>query len=238
MEQLLIDSLRQELENLRNQTLLIQNRIDEIQTTLGSLEAECMLSSSVPEHNPLPEDEQPEVEVEFYVDDFNTDYDGLLTDEELEVEDSVEEVILQELEKEPEPVAEPAPEPIVEEQPAIEPETPQEPEPAPKPAEKPAPVAEPVAEPAPKPAADPAAKQPSVSLPPIDDIRKGMSLGDRFLFQRELFAGDGEKMNKTIDRLNGCSTLEEALQYTDKHFKWDTESQSYQLFVNLLKRRF
>ncbi len=75
-------------------------------------------------------------------------------------------------------------------------------------------------------------------LPPIEDIRKAISLGDRFLFQRELFAGNGELMNKTIDKLNSLSSLEEAQAYIGKHFQWDTESQAYELFMNILKRRW
>ncbi len=75
-------------------------------------------------------------------------------------------------------------------------------------------------------------------LPPVEDIRKAISLGDRFLFQRELFAGNGELMNKTIDKLNALSSLEEAQKYISKHFSWDTESQAYELFTNILKRRW
>ncbi len=75
-------------------------------------------------------------------------------------------------------------------------------------------------------------------LPPISDIRKAISLGDRFLFQRELFAGNGELMTKTIEKLNGLSSLEEAMGYIAKHFNWDSESQAYELFINILKRRW
>ncbi len=73
---------------------------------------------------------------------------------------------------------------------------------------------------------------------PIQDIRKAISLGDRFLFQRELFAGNGELMNKTIDKLNSLTSLEEALAYISKHFSWDTDSPAYELFTNILKRRW
>ncbi len=78
----------------------------------------------------------------------------------------------------------------------------------------------------------------SVSAPPISDIRKAISIGDRFLFQRELFASDGEKMNKTIDALNKMDSLDEAKAYIEKHFHWDSESQATQLFMSLLNRRF
>ena len=77
-----------------------------------------------------------------------------------------------------------------------------------------------------------------VTLPPITNIRDAVSLGDRFLFQRELFDTDGELMNKTIDTLNRMHSLDEAMAYINKRFRWDTESQAYELFVNILKRRY
>lgn len=73
---------------------------------------------------------------------------------------------------------------------------------------------------------------------PVTDIRKAISIGDRFLFQRELFIGNGEVMNKTIDALNELNEMEEAMAYINSHFSWDKESQAYGLFINVLKRRF
>ncbi|MBQ9427157.1 MAG: hypothetical protein IJU36_05945 [Paludibacteraceae bacterium] len=73
---------------------------------------------------------------------------------------------------------------------------------------------------------------------PVTDIRHAISLGDRFLFQRELFAGKGELMQKTIDKLNGLNSLGEALSYINDNFSWDKDSSTYELFVNVLRRRF
>ncbi len=75
-------------------------------------------------------------------------------------------------------------------------------------------------------------------LPPISDIRRSMSLADRYLFQRELFDGDMEKMLKTIDHINQMNSLDEALNFIARKFSWNTDSQAYELFHNLLKRRF
>ena len=204
MQQILIDTLRQEIENLRAQIQLMEKRVNELEDTLNSVEAECKQAASAPEPESLPEEELPEVEIEMYVDDSAVD-DNLLSDEELTAEDTVEDVLINAIEKE-EPLPEPEPNPV----PAEEPKVAVEPKDAPK----------------------------GVNLPPVDDIRKAISLGDRFLFQRELFAGDGEKMNKTIDALNGLSSLDEAMDYVAKKFAWDTESQAYELFTNILRRRF
>jgi hypothetical protein len=72
----------------------------------------------------------------------------------------------------------------------------------------------------------------------VEDIRQAISLGDRFLFQRELFAGNGELMQKTLDELNALGSLEEAMDYVADNFEWDSDSTAVQLFENVLKRRF
>lgn len=131
----------------------------------------------------------------------------------VEPEPAVEEPIA-EPEPEPEPVVEP--EPIVEQKPVVE----SEPMPTPTPTEKPRPV------------------QTSLFGTPVSDIRQAISLGDRFLFQRELFGGKGELMQKTLDQLDQLSSLGEALTYIGDKFQWDKESSTYELFVNVLRRRF
>lgn len=72
---------------------------------------------------------------------------------------------------------------------------------------------------------------------PVDDIRKAIAIGDRFLFVRELFGGNSELMQKTLDEINGCGSFEEAETMLRK-FGWDVESQAYQLFLTPLHRRF
>lgn len=99
----------------------------------------------------------------------------------------------------------------------------------------------PVVEPAPvveKPAPRPAPTQTSLFGSAVEDIRQAISLGDRFLFQRELFAGNGELMQKTLDEINGLGSLNEAMDYVLDNFDWDKESTAVQLFENVLKRRF
>ena len=99
------------------------------------------------------------------------------------------------------------------------------------------PVVEPVtSEPAPAPRPTPT--QTSLFGAAVEDIRQAISLGDRFLFQRELFAGNGELMQKTLDELNVLGSLEEAMDYVSDNFEWDKESTAVQLFENVLKRRF
>ena len=125
---------------------------------------------------------------------------------------------------------------IVEETPAVEEPTVEEPA-----AEEPIvePIVEPVIEPVvEKPAPRPIPQQTSLFGTAVEDIRQAISLGDRFLFQRELFAGNGELMQKTLDEINGLDSFNEAMEYVMSNFEWDKESTAVQLFENVLKRRF
>ncbi len=98
-----------------------------------------------------------------------------------------------------------------------------EPEPAPTPAPKPEPKSAP---------AKPVGKR-------IEDLKQGISLGDRFLFQRELFGQNGELMQKTLEELNKQVDFDAAVNYLDRKFPaWDKESATYELFINVLHRRF
>lgn len=227
MENIIIENLKQNIDALREELDLAEKRANQIKQTLDALEqrlAECEKQTADTNESDLPE-----VEMEFYVDDiFGEEDEELLTDEELEVEDSVEDALVEEIEKEVPKQVEPEPAPTQESEPDVKPEpTPADVKPEPTPVPTPG-----------KPVSQPAQNNAGVNLPHVDDMRKAMSLGDRFLFQRELFQGDGEKMNKTIDQLNGLKSMDEAMLYIGKRFQWDTESQAYELFLNILKRRF
>ena len=182
--------------------------------------------------------EEPEVEIELIVEDpqeQETPEEPVEEPQEEPQEESAEEpqeepaqeMPLEPLEsleiiEEEEPVAELAAEPAAE---LIV-------EPAPQPEVK----AEPVA--APQPAPRPVPQQTSLFGAAVEDIRQAISLGDRFLFQRELFAGNGELMQKTLDEINSLGSLSEAMDYVLDNFEWDKESTAVQLFENVLKRRF
>jgi hypothetical protein len=127
-------------------------------------------------------------------------------------------------ESQPEQVVEqPAPEPVVE-------------QPQPEPAAEQPKVEQPVAE-QPKPEAPHAPLQTSLFGTPVTDIRQAVSIGDRFLFQRELFGGNAEKLQQTLTELNNLHSLDEAVALVDK-FGWDKQSPTYELFLNVLRRRF
>lgn len=151
-------------------------------------------------------------------------------DEDFEVEEPIEEeeFVAKEVAEEPkveEPVVE---EPKVEE-PKVEEPVVEEPK-----AEEPQQelFEEPVAE------KEPAAPKAMLYGKPVDDIRLAISLGDRFLYQRELFGQNAELMQRSLTVLNELHSFEEALNYISSHFQWDTESNTYQQFLVTLHRRF
>lgn len=222
----------------------MQQQIALIQATNNTIEENIQLIQDLSKAVETVKNE-PEVEVELIVGE----------DEDAEAEPTAMVSVEEENEEETAPEAEVVPE--VQEEAAQPQEEVHEEEAAPAETES-APVAEPqkkaekeVVQPYaedPKPAAEThqetktevktAPTQTSLFGSPVKDIRQAISLGDRFLFQRELFAGNGEKMQRALDELNALDTLDEALEYVREHFDWDKESTAAQLFENVLRRRF
>ena len=134
--------------------------------------------------------------------------------------------------KEAEPVAEP--QPVVEEQvTSAEPAEQKEEEPVAEPQPEPAPQPTP----APQPDAPRVPQQTSLFGAAVTDIRQAVSIGDRFLFQRELFGGNAEKLQQTLTELNSLHSFDEAVAFIER-FGWDKQSPTHELFINVLHRRF
>jgi hypothetical protein len=70
-----------------------------------------------------------------------------------------------------------------------------------------------------------------------DDLRKALSLAERFRFQRELFGGNGEKLNTTLSAINAMHTEEEALAYLSA-FGWSDDDECKNDFLHLVHRKF
>jgi uncharacterized coiled-coil protein SlyX len=119
--------------------------------------------------------------------------------------------------------------PVKIEEPVIEPEPVKEPE---------EPVVEPEKKPVPELFDEPQASKAVLYGKPVDDIRQAISLGDRFLYQRELFGQNAELMQRTLTDLNALRSFDEAVSYIMTHFQWDADSSTYQQFIVTLHRRF
>ena len=234
-------ALEQKLSALEARVALLETESGKLKTKNEALEAQiatlqaevAALAATGVAVTPA---EEPEVEIELIVEeDTETENGEVKTENELveEPQADEQEEILEPLEILDEPeVPTPVVEPIVEPEPVVEPIV----ETAPQPEVKAEPVVEPA--PAPQPAPRPMPQQTSLFGAAVEDIRQAISLGDRFLFQRELFAGNGELMQKTLDELNALGSLEEAMDYVADNFEWDSDSTAVQLFENVLKRRF
>jgi len=72
----------------------------------------------------------------------------------------------------------------------------------------------------------------------VQNLRKAINLNDRYRYQKELFGGSIELMNKVIDKLDAMKSLEEAMAYVQREFAWDAESGTVADFYLLLESRF
>lgn len=72
----------------------------------------------------------------------------------------------------------------------------------------------------------------------ISDIKQAISIGDRFRFQRELFRGNGEDMNKTLSYINQLATFAEVQSFLQSKYNWEQGNTSADDFYQIVKRRF
>lgn len=73
---------------------------------------------------------------------------------------------------------------------------------------------------------------------PVTDLKRAISIADRFRFQRELFDNNGEKMATVLDALNDCTSLEQAEAYLEKHCALPSDKPATADFIDLIQRRF
>ena len=150
-----------------------------------------------------------------------------------------------------ESVPEPAEEVVVAEKVEVEPAPAPQPAPQPAPAPMPAPQLAPAPreEEAPQRLGDVIAKnvttladkmaeeQPTAAYNRITDIRKAIGLNDKFLMIRDLFGGDANLYEDTINHLNEYDDLDECMIFIVENFRWNPDSEGAKLLVSLLERK-
>ncbi len=81
-----------------------------------------------------------------------------------------------------------------------------------------------------------------LKLKPIDDLKSGIGLNEKFLFMRELFNNDHLAYADAIEQLNASNSLAEAEKIiADKllpAYQWDLETEAAVSFLHLIFRRF
>ncbi|MDR1742668.1 MAG: hypothetical protein LBR48_02475 [Dysgonamonadaceae bacterium] len=70
------------------------------------------------------------------------------------------------------------------------------------------------------------------------DIKQLISLNDRYLFQRELFQNDREKMDSFILTINAFDNFDAVEKYIGDNSSWDFEDETVKSFIATLKKGF
>lgn len=70
------------------------------------------------------------------------------------------------------------------------------------------------------------------------DIRKAFSVNDRFLYQRELFAGSASAMDTALDHIEMMSSYGNAELYFYSQLHWDRENEVVQDFMNIVRNHY
>ena len=148
-------------------------------------------------------------------------------------EPAEEVVVVEKVEVEPAPAPQPAPAPAPAPQPAPAPM----PAPAPREEEAPQRLGDVIAKNVTTLADKMAEEQPTAAFNRITDIRKAIGLNDKFLMIRDLFGGDANLYEDTINHLNEYDDLDECMIFIVENFRWNPDSEGAKLLVSLLERK-
>lgn len=73
---------------------------------------------------------------------------------------------------------------------------------------------------------------------PVGSLRSAIGINDRFLLIGELFGGDAESCDRTIEALDGMETLDDCLIYVAENHTWNPNSDGAKLLFELLERKY
>lgn len=82
-----------------------------------------------------------------------------------------------------------------------------------------------------------AEEQPTTPFNRISDLRKAIGINDKFLMVRDLFDGNNERYESTIETLNEFDDLDECMIYIVENFAWNPDSEGAKLLISLLERK-
>lgn len=75
--------------------------------------------------------------------------------------------------------------------------------------------------------------------PKVEDLDEAITLNDKLYFIRELFAGDEEQFDLTIERIQDCDNLDEIISEMRITFpEWDEDSDAVYRFYMAIRRKF
>ncbi|PLX11557.1 MAG: hypothetical protein C0597_14855 [Marinilabiliales bacterium] len=73
---------------------------------------------------------------------------------------------------------------------------------------------------------------------PINDINSAIGLNDKFIFIRELFGNDKMHYHETIQILNNFDNYDNAVEFLDENFDWDSDDTNYMRLKELVRRKY
>ena len=85
--------------------------------------------------------------------------------------------------------------------------------------------------------AAPTALGEEISNRSIRSLRQGIGLNDKFLMIRDLFDGDSEAYDDTIDALDSFDDFDDCLIYIAENFAWNADSEGAKFIMQLLERK-
>lgn len=81
-------------------------------------------------------------------------------------------------------------------------------------------------------------EEPAPAAKPRGDIRKMLTLNDKFLFRRELFNGSDTELNDTLELIASMHSSAEAREYLFDDLQWDPEAEAVNDFLALVDNYF
>lgn len=79
--------------------------------------------------------------------------------------------------------------------------------------------------------------EPTAPFNRVEELRKAIGLNDKFLMIRDLFGGDADRYEATIDTLDEFEDLDECMIYIVENFRWNPDLEAAKLIVSLLERK-
>ena len=71
----------------------------------------------------------------------------------------------------------------------------------------------------------------------ITDLKQAIGINDKFLLLRDLFGGDTERYERTIDRLNEFDDLDDCIISISENYDWNPSSDGVRFLMELLERK-
>jgi len=75
-------------------------------------------------------------------------------------------------------------------------------------------------------------------LKPIKDLKQAISINDKIMFIKEIFANDVDKYNATLTKINSCQNLDEALEILEQKLVINSDNPVMQQMLELVYRRY